>query len=105
MGEVRSRINQENTMKFGKLVSRVVTHTLPVTRQRPGDNFAPMQPFASLHYGEKAQLGVAQALSLRDQAATWVGYVCPGRAQDQSNQGTGGVYEIDHETYQPRNLA
>ena len=91
-------------MKFGKVVSCVVVHTFPPTRQRPVDTFGPVRPFVSLDYGEEAQLVIAQARSLRDQTS-WVGYVCPGRAQDQSNQGTGGVYEMDHETYQARKLA
>ena len=91
-------------MKFGKVVSRGGVCTFPLTRHRPVDIFGPVRPFVSLDYGEEAQLVIAQARSLRDQA-TWVGYVCPGRAQDQSNQGTGGVYEIDHETYQTRKLA
>ena len=91
-------------MKFGKVVSRVGVHTFPLTRQWPVDNFGPVPPFVSLDYGEKTEYVIAQARSPRDQTA-WVGYVCPGRAQDQSNQGTGGVYEIDHETYQTRKLA
>ena len=91
-------------MKFGKVVSCVVVHTFAPTRQRPVDTFGPVRPFVSLDYREETQFVIAQTRSLRDQAA-WVGYVCPGRAQDQSNQGTGGVYEIDHETYQTRKLA
>jgi hypothetical protein len=91
-------------MKFGKVVSRVAVHTFPPTRQPPVDTFGPVRPFASLDYREEAQFVIAQARSLRDQAP-WVGYVCPGRAQDQTNQGTGGVYEMDHETYQTRKLA
>ena len=91
-------------MKFGKVVSRVAVHTFPLTRQPPVDTFGPVRPFVSLDYGEEAQFVIAQARSLRDQTS-WVGYVCPGRAQDQTNQGTGGVYEIDHETYQTRKLA
>jgi hypothetical protein len=91
-------------MKFGKVVSRVVVHTFPLTRQRSVDNFRPVPPFVSLDYGEETEYVIAQARSLRDQPA-WVGYVCPGRAQDPSNQETGGVYEIDHETYQTRKLA
>ena len=91
-------------MKFGKIISRVFVHTLPLTMQRPVDNFGPVRPFFSLDYREETQFVIAQARSLRDQAAC-VGYLCPGRAQDQSNQGTGGVYEMDHETYQTRKLA
>ena len=91
-------------MKFGKVVSRVVVHTFPLTRQRPVDNFGPVRLFVSLDYGEEAQFAVAQARSLGDQTS-WVGYVCPGRAQDPTNQGAGGVYEMDHETYQTRKLA
>jgi hypothetical protein len=85
-------------MKFGNVVSRVVVHTFPLTMQRSVDNFGPVPTFISLDYRDEAQFVVAQARSLGDQAA-WVGYVCPGRAQDPSNQGTGGVYEMDHETY------
>jgi hypothetical protein len=91
-------------MKFGNIVSRVVVHTFPLTTQRSVDNFGPVPLFVSLDYGEETEYVIAQARSPRDQTA-WVGYVCPGRAQDQSDQGTGGVYEIDHETYQPRKLA
>jgi hypothetical protein len=91
-------------MKFGKVVSRIVLHAFPLTRQRPVDNFGPVRPFVSLDYREETQFVIAQARSLRDQPA-WVGYVCPGRDQDQCNQGTGGVYEMDHETYQTRKLA
>ena len=91
-------------MKFGKVVSRVGVHTFPLTRQWPVDNFGPVAPFVSLDYREETQFVIAQALSLRDQAAG-AGYVCPGRAQDPGNQGTGGVYEMEHETYQTRQLA
>jgi hypothetical protein len=91
-------------MKFGKVVSRVAVHTFPLTRQPPVDTFEPVWPFVSLDYREETQFVIAQARSLRDQAAS-IGYFCPGRAQDQSNQGTGGVYEMDHETYQTRKLA
>ena len=91
-------------MKFGKIISRVFVHTLPLTKQRPVDTFGPVPLFASLDYREEIPTLVDQARPLGDQAA-WVGYVCPGRAQDQSNQGTGGVYEMDHETYQTRKLA
>jgi hypothetical protein len=91
-------------MKFGKVVSRVVVHAFPLTRQQPIDTFGPVRPFVSLDYREETQFVIAHARSLRDQAA-WVGYVCPGRAQDPGNQGTGGVYEMDHETYQTRQLA
>ena len=91
-------------MKFGKVVSCVAIHTFPLTRQPPVDTFGPVRPFVSLDYREEAQFVIAQARSLRDQAA-WVGYVCPGRTQDPTNQGAGGVYEMDHETYQTRKLA
>jgi hypothetical protein len=91
-------------MKFGKVVARGGVRTFPLTRQPPVDNFGAVRPFVSLDYGEEAQFVIAQARSPRDQTA-WVGYVCPGRDQDQRNQGTGGVYEIDHETYQTRKLA
>jgi hypothetical protein len=91
-------------MKFGKIISPVSIHTLPLTKQPPVDTFEPVWPFVSLDYPEETQFVIAQARSLRDQAA-WVGYLCPSRAQDQSNQGTGGVYEMGHETYQTRKLA
>ena len=58
-------------MKFGKIIYRVFVHTLPLTKQRPVDNFGPVRPFVSLDYGEEAQFVIAQARSLRDQAA-WV---------------------------------
>ena len=91
-------------MKFGEIISRVIVHTLPLTKQRPVDTCGPVPLFASLDYREEVPTLVDQAQPLGDQAA-WVGYVCPGRAQDQSNQGTGGVYEMDHETYQTSKLA
>jgi hypothetical protein len=91
-------------MKFGKIISRVFVHTLPLTKQRPVDTFGPVPLFASLDYREEAQTLVGQAQPLGDQAA-WIGRVCPGGAQDQSNQEIGGVYELDHETYRTRKLA
>jgi hypothetical protein len=91
-------------MKFGKIISRVFVHTLPLTKQRPVDTFGPVPLFASLDYREQAQTLVGQAQPFGDQAA-WIGHVCPGGAQDQSNQEIGGVYELDHETYQTRKLA
>jgi len=35
-------------MKFGKVVSRVVVHAFPLTRQQPIDTFGPVRPFVSL---------------------------------------------------------
>jgi hypothetical protein len=91
-------------MKFGKIVAGVFVRTPPLTKQRPVDAFGPAPLFASLDYREEIPTLVDQARPLGDQAA-WVGYVCPGRTQDYRNEGTGGVYEMDHETYQTRKLA
>lgn len=89
-------------MKFGKIISRVFVHALALTKQRSVDTFGPVPLFASFDYREVPTL-VDRAQPFGDQAPR-VSYVCPGRAH-QSNQGTGGVYEMDHETYQTRKLA
>jgi hypothetical protein len=43
----------ENTMEFGKGVSRVVVHTFPLMKQRPVDNVIPVPLFAFNDQGDQ----------------------------------------------------
>ena len=73
--------------------------TFALRKQRPFNDVKPLPLFDSVARHEQSGLFADRARPLNDPRAG-VSYVCPGRAQELSDRGTGGVYEMDNETYQ-----
>lgn len=72
--------------------------TFVVRRQRPHHDLPAAPLHDSVVCGAERSSMADAARSQRDQSGG--GYVCPGWAQKRSDRGSGGVYEMDNETYE-----